>query len=60
MIKTTRVHYSDERESLESKLNFIVSHGGELLFITSDSYGSGEVGYTIIYNNPELCEEVSE
>lgn len=58
MIKTTRIHYEDKKETLEDRLNFIVNHGGKLLFVTSEYYGNGEVGYTIIYDNPELLQEV--
>lgn len=50
MIKTTRTHYEDKKETLEEKLNFIVNHNGKLLFITSEHYGGGEVVYTIIYD----------
>jgi hypothetical protein len=53
MIKTTRNHYdeSNKEKSLEEVLNAIVNRHGTLLFITSENYGDGEVGYTIVYED---------
>ena len=44
MFKTERCHY----DKLEETINEI-SRKGIIKFITSEHYGGGEVGYTIIY-----------
>ena len=52
MIKTDRCHYSkrfENEKSLEERLNEISDAGNKILFVTSEYYGGGEVGYTIIY-----------
>lgn len=52
MLKTERCHYdkNNKDKSLEETLNEI-TRKGIIKFITSEHYGDGEVGYTIIYES---------
>lgn len=60
LIKAIRTHFkvNEQEKGLENILNELVNADSQILFVTSDYYGNGEVGYTIIYKTMEGTNNV--